>query len=160
LHSIVSMLQRITLGVVFYVVVISAPAQVISINTYRHHGKKVEIPSLGLSGFAFHKFDTTLTDTARLYLDVFAQHYRDSLFSDRQYMIDLTCSMTETEKNHDDSLGYKRLKVVIHYLDKNYGMGVQNFRGRFQVTVTHICTGTVGKERRSKGRRGMHKQGF
>ena len=98
------MQQKIIHGVIFYFVLISAPAQIISLDTYRQQGEKVELPIRGLAGFSFHEFDTTLTDTASLYLDVFAQHYRDSLFPDRQYVIELTNSVTDIEQERDSSL--------------------------------------------------------
>lgn len=100
----------------------------------------------GVPYFSFQEFDTTLTDAAKEYLDAFGRYYRDSLLRERQYIIHLTPGSSDAERKQDADLGFKRAKVVAHYLDRNYGIGERNFRIRSRETVTTVCVGFIVKE--------------
>lgn len=105
----------------------------------------------GVPCFSFHELDTSLTDATKAYLDVFGRYYQDSLLSENKYVIELTPGVTDAEWERDTRLGFTRAKIVIRYLEKNHGIGMQNFKIRVHETVHTICVGFVVKERRSKG---------
>jgi hypothetical protein len=138
--------------VVFFALILSvtgASAQVISITKFYHNGKDMEMVSHGVPHLSFHESDTSLTEVTKGYLDVFGRYYRDSVLSDRQYIINLAPA-TDVERGRDDSLGIRRAMVVIRYLNDNYSIGERNFRIRLHQTVTTVCEGFVGKERHPK----------
>jgi hypothetical protein len=127
-----------------------ASGQVISVTKFFHNGKEMEMVSHGVPYFSFHEFDTSLTEAAKGYLDVFGRYYWDSLLSDRQYIIDLTPGATDAERTRDAALGFRRAKVVIHYLEVNYGIAKRNFRIRSHETITTTCVSFIAKEGRLK----------
>jgi hypothetical protein len=73
-------------------------------------GRELEVIAHGPPYFEFMEFDTTLTATAKQYLDDFGQDYRDNLYPKRQFLIELTPGLTEREKARDKDLGSKKIK--------------------------------------------------
>jgi len=119
----------------------SALAQVASINKFMQNGKQVEMAPRGIPEFSFHELDTALTDAAKTYLDEFGRSYKDSLLSDRYYVVDMTQGVTDAERRIDDNLALKRGRIAILYLEANYGMDRKKFRIRMQGEVINYCDG-------------------
>jgi len=114
-------------------------------------GRELEVIAHGPSYFEFNEHDTTLTATAKQYLDDFGKDYKDNLYSKRQFLIELTPGLTEIEKVKDKDLGIKRLKTIINYLERNYGIDKSEFKARYSETITTDgCVGFLVKEKNQK----------
>lgn len=110
----------------------------------------MEMVAHGVAYFSFNEFDTTLTNTAKEYLDIFGKYYRDSLLSKRLWIIDLMPGASDAERQRDVNLGLKRARIVVHYLETNYGIAGRNFRIRLHERSTSNCVGFIVKERHPK----------
>jgi len=114
-------------------------------------GRELEVIAHGPPYFEFCDHDTTLTATAKQYLDDFGKDYKDNLYTKRQFLIELTPGLTEKEKALDKDLGIKRLKTIINYLERNYGIDKSEFRARYSETITADgCVGFIVKEKNTK----------
>jgi hypothetical protein len=113
-------------------------------------GRELEVIAHGPSYFEFNEHDTTLTATAKKYLDDFGLDYKNNLYSKRQFLIELTPGLTEIEKVKDKDLGIKRLKTIVNYLERNYGIDKSEFKARSETITTDGCVGFLVKERNSK----------
>jgi len=114
-------------------------------------GRELKVIAHGPPYFEFNEFDTTLTTTAKQYLDDFGRDYKDNLYTARQYLIELTPGLTEKEKAQDKDLGIKRLKTIINYLEHNYGIDKSEFKARYSETITTDgCVGFLVKEKKPK----------
>lgn len=114
-------------------------------------GRELEIVGHGPPYFEFNENDTTLTATARQYLDDFGQSYRDSLYLKRKFLIELTPGLTEMERKLDEDLGVKRVMTVMNYLQRNYGIDNSEFKARYSETITTDgCVGFLIKEKSPK----------
>jgi hypothetical protein len=135
-------------------ILISVPVwgqQVRTIGKVYVDGRELEVIAHGPPYFEFNEYDTTLTAKAKKYLDDFGQSYKDSLYSKRKFLIELTPGLTEKEREKDKDLGVKRLKTVINYLEFNYGIDKNEFRARYSETITTDgCVGFIVKEKNSQ----------
>jgi hypothetical protein len=114
-------------------------------------GRELDVIAHGPPYFEFNEYDTTLTATAKEYLDDFGQSYKDSLYNKRNFLIELTPGLTEKEREKDKDLGVKRLKTIINYLERNYGIDKSEFRARYSETATTDgCVGFIVKENNPK----------
>ncbi len=125
--------------------------QVRTVRKFYVDGREIEIIAHGPPYFEFIEFDTTLTATVKQYIDDFGRHYKDSLYPKRQFLIELTPGLTEKEKVKDKDLGVKRLKTVLNYLERNYGIDKSEFKARYSETITtRGCVGFLLKEKKTK----------
>ncbi|MFD1000341.1 hypothetical protein ACFQ21_13545 [Ohtaekwangia kribbensis] len=138
--------------IIFILVSISVHGQQVrTVARIYANGRELEIIAHGPPYFEFNENDTTLTATAKLYIDDFAKYYRDSLYIKQQFLIELTPGLTDKEREKDKDLGVKRLTAIINYLERKYGIDKNDFRARYRETITTDgCVGFVVKEKRSK----------
>jgi hypothetical protein len=115
-------------------------------------GRELEIIAHGGPPyFEFNEYDTTLTTAAKQYLDDFGRSHKDSLYTKRKFIIELTPGLTEKERKKDQDLGLKRLKIVMDYLERNYEIDKSEFRARYSETITNDgCVGFIVKEKDPK----------
>jgi|JI10StandDraft_1071094.scaffolds.fasta_scaffold176928_5 hypothetical protein len=125
--------------------------QVRTVGKFYVDGREIEVIAHGPPYFEFMEFDTTLTATAKQYIDDFGKDYKDNLYPKRQFLIELTPGLTEIEKAKDKDLGIKRLKTVLNYLERNYGIDKSEFKARYTETITtQGCVGFLVKEKKTK----------
>lgn len=129
----------------------SARGQVRTVGKIFVNGRELEIITHSPPYFEFNENDTTLTPTAKLYIDDFAKYYRDSLYIKRKFVIELIPGLTDNERKNNKDLGFKRLTTIINYLERNYGIDKSEFRVRYrETTTTDGCVGFLVKERKTK----------
>lgn len=64
----------IILALILQITLTASLAQVVSVNKFYHNGKEMEMVAHGVAYFSFNEFDTTLTNTAKEYLDIFGKY--------------------------------------------------------------------------------------
>lgn len=144
-------MRQISLTILILISISARGQQVRTVGKVYVDGRELEVVAHGPPYFDFNDYDTTLTATAKLYLDDFGRDYKDNLYPKRQFLIELTPGLTEPERAWDKDLGVKRLKTVINYLERNYGIDKSEFKARYSETITTDgCVGFLVKEKNPK----------
>ena len=144
-------MRQICLTILILISIPGLGQQVRTVGKVFLDGREFEVIAHGPPYFDFNEYDTTLTTTAKQYLDDFGQDYKNNLYPKRQFLIELTPGLTDKERKNDPDLGVKRLMTVMHYLERNYGIDKSEFRARYSETITTDgCVGFIIKEKDSK----------
>lgn len=144
-------LKQISLTILIVTSISVRAQQVRTVGKLHFDGRELEVIAHGPPYFEFNDYDTTLTATAQQYLDAFGQDYKDNLYANQNFLIELTPVLTENEKAQGKDLGIKRLQTIISYLELNYGIGKSEFRARYSEPIT-ACRGVafIIKEKKPK----------
>jgi hypothetical protein len=143
--------QRITIILFLLTSSLTARGQVRTVGKVYVDGRELEIIAHGPPYFEFNPFDTTLTKSTMQYLDDFGKYYKDSLFHDHKYVIELTPGLTIEEREKDKDLGIKRIVAVMDYLKRQHGIERNEFKARYSETITTDgCVAYLVKEKNPK----------